>query len=110
METNSNTILTVPLWMRNALHEYYVVQNGGQYIAIDQHSGGYPFNTSFTGAERYSSLERAVQSMQQNNGTAVVRCKVFGEVVQQCDIDHELRMKALAKLTPEEIKVLGLGG
>lgn len=92
------------------LAEYYVVQNGFQYIAIDSHSGGYPFNTTFSGAERYTTLERAVESMKSNNGTAVVHCKTYGEVVQQCQIDYELKMKALAKLTPEEIKVLGLGG
>lgn len=108
MQTNSN-LLVVPLWMRNSLHEFYVVQNGIQYIGIDQHSGGYPFNTSFAGAERYSTLERAVQSMKSNSGTSVVHCKIFGEVVQQCEIDHQLRLSAIAKLTPEEIRALGLG-
>lgn len=105
---NNNTIGT-PLWMQHPLHEYYVVQNGDKYIAIDQHSGGYPYDTNFSSAERYSTLERAVQSMKSHSGTAVVHCKIYGEVVQQCEIDHQLRLSAIAKLTPEEIRALGLG-
>lgn len=112
MQNNSISIGT-PLWMRTPLHEYYVVQkvstNGMAYIAIDQHSGGYPFDTNFSGAERYATLERAVQSMKSNSGTSVVHCKIYGEVVQQCEIDHQLRLSAIAKLTPEEIRALGLG-
>lgn len=89
------------------LHEYYVVQKVNKYIAIDSHSGGYPYETDFASAQKYLTLERAINSMKMNSGTAVVHCKTFGEVVQQCDIDHQLRLSALAKLTPEEIRALG---
>ena len=102
--SNMNKSLVEPI----ALQEYFVVQSVGGYIAIDQHSGGYPYDTDFSRAEKYSSLDKGVQSMKYNNGIAVVHCKVYGEVVQQCDIDAELRRVALAKLTPEEIRALGL--
>lgn len=91
------------------LYEYYVLQSGGQYIAFDTQSGGWPYETSLSRAHKYSTLEAAIEASGIKHGSTIIHCKVYGEVVQQHDIDHGLRASAIAKLTPEEIRALGLG-
>lgn len=88
------------------LDSYYVVQIGAAYVAID--NGGNPYKEAFAHAKKYATLNEAVQSMKNNSGTQILHCKTFCEVVQQSEVDHQLRLSAIAKLTPEEIRALGL--
>ena len=88
---------------------YYVVEKDDGFIAIDSHSSGYPYKTSFETAQKYSALEKAMESKRYNNGTGILRCVVSTTKVVQDELQEELRRLALSKLSPDEIRALGLG-
>ena len=100
---------SLTLSTKRSMYEYYVLQSGSQYIAFDDHSGGWPYETSFSGAKKYSTLEAALEAVHVKPQSKVMHCVVYGEIVSDSDINFELRKSALSKLTPEEIRALGLG-
>lgn len=88
---------------------YYVVKKDDGFIDHDNHSGGYPYKTDFKSAKKHSTMNSAMESKRLDNGTGILRCTVIAEEVSQDVIDEELRQSALKKLSPQEIKALGLG-
>lgn len=94
---------------KTPLQQFFVVQMGSEYMAIDQQSGGYPYSTSLDRAQRYSTLEKAIQARGiSNNSTGIIHCKVYGEAVMPEEIKNQLRQSAMAKLSSDELRALGL--
>lgn len=98
---------------------YYVVErDDGKWLAIDSHSGGYPWWTDSPGsAERFSADERAVNyinslSANERGGGIVVRPMQWGTAISVTDFvdlaNRDIRKQAIAKLSPAERKALGV--
>lgn len=87
---------------------YFVVEKDDGFIAHDSASGGYPYKTDFKGARKHNSLIAAMESKRYDNGTGILCCKVTTSKVQDTDIQNELRLTAMSKLTAQEISALGL--
>jgi len=96
--------------MANMSHSliYFVVEKDDGFIAHDSHSGGYPYKTDFASARKHNSLIAAMESKRSDNGTGILCCKVTTSKVQETDIQEELRRTAMAKLSTQEIRALGL--
>lgn len=98
---------------------YYVVERvDGKYLAIDSHSGGYPWWTDSPGsAERFDVDERAVNyinslSANEKGGGIVVRPMQWGTAISVTDFidlaNNDIRKQALAKLSTAERRALGV--
>lgn len=42
------------------VEKIWVIRNGNKFIALDERSGGYPYDTEFWNAKRFRSLKEAV--------------------------------------------------
>ncbi len=90
------------------------------FYGIDQHSGGYPYWSSFlSGAKHFKDVVEAVDSLPSRgrgidymtNKVSNIRVgKVLIEVVDIDDtkITEERKQRALSKLTEDERRLLGL--
>lgn len=95
-----------------------IIKNEEVFYAIDSHSGGYPYWSSFIKdttkniREALAWLNEATstKSYMSRDVTDVVIVKVFEtyEVVPTAELQHELYEAAMAKLDENDKKVLGL--
>jgi hypothetical protein len=91
------------------MKEYFVVHYRNGYLAYDSHSGGYPCETSFEHAHKFTNLSEAIhKSNSENWCNGVSRCTVNVTKVLETEVQSELRTLALSKLTPEEKQALGI--
>lgn len=95
--------------------EYFVVQNPqGKFLAIDSHSGGYPwYPEDMRGAELFKAAVNKLEYIRSCGENFVVREVFLGDpipfenMVEGVMVDV-IREAALAKLSPMEKKALGL--
>lgn len=86
------------------------------FWAIDNQSGGYPWWTdSLFGAEKYLSIKKASSQMsfggymfEQATNIRVCKLIIEYETVSDASVLAALKEAALAKLTAEDKKILGL--
>lgn len=99
---------------------FYAVQRAdGKYLAIDTHSGGYPWWTDAASlAERFDADERAVNyiaslSAKEKGDGITIRPMQWGVGISVTDFidlanNVSIRMQAIAKLSPAERRALGV--
>ena len=98
---------------------FYTVQRAdGKYLAIDSHSGGYPWWTDAPGsAERFDADERAVNyiaslSAKEKGDGIIVRPMQWGVGISVTDFidlaNNDIRKQAIAKLSTAERRALGV--
>ena len=95
--------------------KYFVVQDQqGKFLAIDNHSGGYPwYPEDFRSAELFKVTANKLEYIQSCGENFVVREVFLGDPIPfENMVDGaagiDIRREALAKLSPIEKKALGL--
>ncbi len=87
--------------------EFYVLKYRDGYMAIDQHSGGYPYKTdNIYQAQRYS-LQQALERLG-GDADKIYKCVIQISELDTTSIDNAIRETALAKLTERERRALNL--
>lgn len=95
--------------------KYFVVQDQqGNFLAIDSHSGGYPwYPENFYNAELFKATASGLEYIQSCEKNFVVREVFLGDPIPfekmiEGAAAIDIRREALAKLSPIEKKALGL--